>query len=141
MNRLFFYLGGAVLIACVSCNEIDKNASTAVAPSNSKEAIKNAISLYPDSLSLVQNLIELYRNEGSYDSAILLTDRQLQRDSGNAYLWNMKATLHFENNDTVHAIDALEHAVDIYPLPEYLVALGTVYAEVKNPKALKIANG
>jgi len=140
MNRLFFYLAGVISIASVSCNEVDKNAVRS-APANSKEAIKNAISLYPDSLSLVQNLIELYRNEGSYDSAITLTDRQLQRDSGNAYLWNMKATLHFENNDTAHAIDALEHAVDIYPLPEYLVALGTVYAENKNPKALKIAKG
>ncbi|MGH2648464.1 MAG: tetratricopeptide repeat protein, partial [Ginsengibacter sp.] len=95
----------------------------------------------PDSLTLVQNLIEVYRNEGSYDSALVLTNDQIKKDSNNAYLWNMKATLHFENDDTLNAINSLEHAVDIYPLPEYLVALGTIYAEVKNPKSLIIANG
>ena len=90
---------------------------------------------------MVQNLIEVYRNEGSYDSALALTDDQIKKDSDNAYLWNMKATLHFENDDTLNAINSLEHAVNIYPLPEYLVALGTIYAEVKNPKSLIIADG
>ena len=102
---------------------------------------KNAIREFPDSLTLVQNLIELYRNEGSYDSALVLTDNQIKKDSGNAYLWNMKATLLFENEDTLNAIKSLEHAINIYPLPEYLVALGTIYAEIKNPKSLMIADG
>ena len=78
---------------------------------------------------MIQKLIEAYRDEGSYDSALALTDDQIKKDSNNAYLWDMKATLHFENNDTINAIKSLEHAVDIYPLPEYLVALGTIYAE------------
>ena len=38
---------------------------------NPKESLKNAIKEYPDSLMLVQDLIELYRNEGSYDSALV----------------------------------------------------------------------
>ncbi len=52
----------------------------------------------------------------------------------------MQATLYFENGDTMDAISSMKHAVDIYPLPEYLVALGTIYAEVKNEKSLKIAD-
>jgi tetratricopeptide (TPR) repeat protein len=48
--------------------------------------------------------------------------------------------LYFENNDTLNSINSLEHAIEIYPLPEYLVALGTVYAEIKNKKALLIAD-
>jgi tetratricopeptide (TPR) repeat protein len=48
--------------------------------------------------------------------------------------------LYFENNDTLSAANALQHAIDIYPLPEYLVALGTVLAEIKNQKALQIAD-
>jgi tetratricopeptide (TPR) repeat protein len=55
-------------------------------------------------------------------------------------LWNIKATLYFENNDTLGAINSLQHAIDIYPLPEYLVALGTVFAEIKSENALKIAD-
>ncbi len=105
-----------------------------------KEELKREIELYPDSLMLVQSLIELYRHEGAYDSAIALTNVQIAKDSGNAYLWNMKATLNFENEDTANAIKSLEFAVDLYPLPEYLAALGTVYAEVKDPKALIIAD-
>ena len=68
---------------------------------NPKESLKNAIRQFPDSLSLVQNLIEIYRDEGDYDSALVLTDMQIKKDSGNAYLWNMKATLLFENEDTL----------------------------------------
>ncbi|MDQ6889441.1 MAG: tetratricopeptide repeat protein [Bacteroidota bacterium] len=108
---------------------------------NSKDVLKNLIKQYPDSLMLVQNLIEAYRNDASYDSALALTDAEIKKDSGNAYLWNMKATLQFENDDTLNAIRSLEHAVNIYPLPEYLIALGTIYAEVKNTKALIIADG
>ena len=126
-------------IIIVSCNNND-DLNKKPQPVNSKEHLKTLIRQYPDSLMLVQNLIETYRNEASYDSAIALTDKEIKKDSGNAYLWNMNATLQFENDDTISAIRSLEHAVNIYPLPEYLVALGTVYAEVKNAKSLMIAD-
>jgi tetratricopeptide (TPR) repeat protein len=129
-----------LIFTMISCNNAtDENQQQAPAP-NSKEALKNAIKMYPDSLSLVQNLIEMYRNDGAYDTALLLTNEQIKKDSGNAYLWNMQATLNFENDDTLDAIRSLSHAIDIYPLPEYLVALGTVYAEVKDPKSLLVAD-
>ncbi len=130
-----------IFIASNSCNSSSETQPKQAIESNSKEDLRKLIKQYPDSLLLVQNLIEKYREDASYDSAIALTNNEIKKDSGNAYLWNMKATLHFENNDTSEAISSLEHAVNIYPLPEYLVALGTVYAEVKNPKALAIANG
>ncbi|MEP6584482.1 MAG: tetratricopeptide repeat protein [Ginsengibacter sp.] len=122
-----------------SCNSDDK-AIQKSQPGNAKESLKKLIKQYPDSLMLVQNLIEAYRNDASYDSAIALTDEEIKKDSGNAYLWNMKATLHFEDDDTADAIKSLEHAVNIYPLPEYLLALATVYAEVRNVKSLIIAD-
>ena len=133
-------LAFCALFIIVSCNNSDENNVTTPQPSNSKDVLQKAIKKYPDSLSLVQNLIEIYRDEGSYDSALLLTDIQIKKDSGNAFLWNMKATLLFENGDTLNSIDALEKAINIYPLPEYFVALGTIYAEIKNSKALAIAN-
>ena len=131
-----------VLLAFImlSCNNNTEEKQEPIINGTTKEGLENAIKKYPDSLMLVQNLIELYRDEGSYDSALALTDRQIKIDSNNAYLWNMKATLHFENEDTTAAIRSLEHAIEIYPLPEYLIALGTVYAEIKNPKSLAIAN-
>src|SRR6185312_7780405 len=125
----------------VSCNNAeDEKKQSSSSSANSKEGLKDLIKKYPDSLLLVQNLIELYRNEGSYDTALFLTDEQIKKDSGNAFLWDMKATLYFENGDTANTIKSLEHTVNIYPMPEYLIALGTVYAEVKDPKSLLIAD-
>jgi len=107
---------------------------------NSIESIKKEIRANPDSLMLKENLIEAYRNAGYYDSAISIANAEIKKDSGSAYLWNIEASLYFENNDTANAIRCLKSAIDIYPLPDYLVALGTVYAEIKNEKALRIAN-
>ncbi|MEO6188582.1 MAG: tetratricopeptide repeat protein [Ginsengibacter sp.] len=135
-SRLLFISVVGFFCACQSHDEVSGHERHL----NPKEILKQQIKQYPDSLMLVQNLIEIYRHEGAYDSAIALTNSEIARDSGNAYLWNMKATLHFENEDTTNAIKSLEYAVNLYPLPEYLSALGTVYAEVKDPKALIIAN-
>ncbi len=91
-----------VFLLIISCNNSRDNnvpSSTELSP---KESLKNAIREFPDSLALVQNLIEMYRDEGDYDSALSLTGQQIKKDSGNAYLWNMKATLLFENEDTLH---------------------------------------
>ena len=131
---IFLFLSGA------SCNNNNENTSQKNPEPNSKENLKKLIKIYPDSLMLVQSLIEGYRDDAFYDSALALTDYEIKKDSGNAYLWNMKATLLFENNDTAAAIKSLEHAVNIYPLPEYLIALGTIYAEVKDTHSLTIAN-
>lgn len=130
-----FILSGLFFFA--SCTTHDKEP---IQKLSAREEIKDMIKKYPDSLMLVQDLIEAYRNEGYYDSAIVLTDSEIKKDSGNAYLWNIKATLYFENEDTVHAIKSLEQAIAIYPLPEYLVALGTIYAEIKSRNSLMIAD-
>ena len=137
-SNLFYFLP-ALLFFFVSCTSKDKEVKH-LKDTNSIEAIKNAIKEFPDSLILKQNLIEAYRNEGEYDSAIAVADHELAKDSGSAYLWNIKATLYFENNDTLKAIHSLQHAIEIYPLPEYLVALGTVFAEIKNENSLRIAD-
>lgn len=135
--KLFYFI--SVIFFFVSCGPHDKEVKH-YAGNSSIKSIKDAIKEYPDSLILKENLIEAYRNEGYYDSAINIANQELAKDSGSAYLWNIKATLYFENNDTLNSIKSLEHAIEIYPLPEYLVALGTVYAEIKDPKAIMIAD-
>lgn len=137
IKRVVLYL--MVLLFIFSCNENDSTENSAKI-TNPIQKLQAELRNSPDSFPLAENLIEAYRNNGNYDSAIHLTDHYIQKDSGNAYFWNMKATLYFENEDTTQAIDALKHAIDIYPLPEYLVALGTIYAEIKNEHALTIAN-
>lgn len=129
-----------VILFTTSCDSNDKEVKHVMLHHNSIESIKKNIKEHPDSLMLKVNLIEAYRNEGYYDSAISVASQELVKNSGSAYLWNIKATLYFENDDTTNAINSLEHAVKIYPLPDYLVALGTVYAEIKSKKALMIAD-
>ena len=141
MIRLkFFYFTVIITFLFASCVSHDKENKHSPKDPNSVEAIKEAVNKYPDSLMLKESLIEAYRNDGDYDSAISIADEEIRKDSGNAYLWNIKATLYFENNDTTNAINSLKQAIDIYPLPEYLVALGTVYAEIKNKNSLQIAD-
>ncbi len=142
MRKVFFTLIiFTALLSVAECNSSSSGTFQAPGmPDNSTEKLKNELKKYPDSLALLQKLIETYSDAGDYDSALTLTDAQLKKDTANAYLWNMKATLHFENDDTTNAIKALEHAVSLYPRLEYLVALGTVYAEVKDPRCLGIAD-
>jgi len=49
----------------ISCNNAADEKKQPSLSANSKEGLKDLIKKYPDSLLLVQNLIELYRNEGS----------------------------------------------------------------------------
>ena len=129
-----------VILFTTSCDSNDKEVKQVMLHHKSIESIKKDIKEHPDSLMLRVNLIEAYRNEGYYDSAISIASQELIKNSGSAYLWNIKATLYVENNDTANAINSLEHAIKIYPLPDYLIALGTVYAEIKNKKALMVAD-
>ena len=58
----------------------------------------------------------------------------------NDRLLDIKATLHFENGDTINAIKAFEKAITINPQPEYIISLGSLYAQTKNPLALALAD-
>jgi tetratricopeptide (TPR) repeat protein len=138
-SRIYYLF---VIFFCIfaACNSNDKEIRRRPSEVNTIQQIKDQIKLHPDSLMLKSDLIEAYRNEGYYDSAISIADQELKKDSGSAYLWNIKASLYFENNDTLNAINSLEHAIKIYPLPDYLAALGTVYAEMKNKNSLTIAD-
>lgn len=138
LRRLLFPLI-TVQFFIFSCLTKEKQTET-VPEKDTESSLEQLVKEYPDSAILTQKLIEIYRDSARYDKAIKLTDEQVRKDSLNAFLWNMKATLHFEDEDTANALQALEAAVKIYPLPEYLLALGTVYAEIKNPKALQIAD-
>lgn len=130
-----------VSMLCFSCNNA-KETPVASSPDaiHQLQQLKQDITKYPDSLLLVEKLIQNYRDSGTYDSAIAVTDKALQKAPEMASLWDIKGTLHFENGDTVNSIKSFEQAVNIYPRPEYVMSLGTLYAQTKNPKALTMAD-
>lgn len=132
----FFFLG-CLIFSCTDNGKTDVNA-----PGQDEHifSLQKAVTEFPDSAVLVQQLIQAYRAMGNYDSAIALTNRNIVKDTSNAYLYNILATLYFENGDTLNSLKALQKALAIFPLPEYYVALGTIYAELKNKEALAIAD-
>ena len=111
-----------------------------VAAPEAEKSLQSSIEQYPDSFLLKEKLIQYYRDNGSYDRAIAATDRLLQKDTINSRLWFIKATLHSENEDTLKAIKAWENLVLLQPLPEHIMALGSLYAFTKDANALAMAD-
>ena len=137
-----------VLLACTAawilpgCSDPDTSntTSTTVDTPAGEQAMLDAIAKYPDSLLLTENLLQYYREAGNYDKAIAEINKKVAKDSLNPRVWDIKATLHLEDGDTTKAIDAFAHAVAIYPDPQYIIALGTLFAGRKDPKALVMAD-
>jgi len=133
-----------LLIMIISCNNQDhakkKIETVSETTSTREKVLKDSISKFPELLLLKEELIQLYRDSEEYDKAIATTNEVLQKDSLNARLWDIKATLHFENDDTLNAINAFETALKLNPSPRYLILLGSLYAQTKNVRALPVAD-
>ena len=134
----------ALMMIIISCNNQDhpkENTNTGTETTAARENIlKDSILKFPESLLLKEELIQLYRESAAYDKALITTNEALQKDSLNPRLWDIKATLHFENEDTLNAITAFETALKLNPSPRYLILLGSLYAQTKNARALRIAD-
>jgi predicted Zn-dependent protease len=127
-------------IAFIGCNNADNTASSQTETNSRETALKNDIAGFPDSALLKENLVQYYRESGRYDNALSTVNEALKKDSGSARWWDIKATLQFEDNDTLGAIRSFEKAVSINADPEYIISLGTLYAQTKNPNALIMAD-
>jgi len=123
----------------MACNDDTTEAETSTTLSAEKQ-LRNAIVQHPDSLLLKEELIQYFRDNSNYDMAIGETNNALKKDSANARLWDIKATLYFEKGDTINAINAFEKAIALNPQPLYKISLGLIYAQIKNARALDIAD-
>ena len=135
MKRYIFYF----LILFASC-ESGKKEDTAEALPSKETELRASVNKYPDSSLSRETLIQYYRDNVNYSRALAETNAAIKRDSTNPRFYDIQAILHFENGDTVKAINSFEKAVTIYPAPEYFISLGTLYAQTKNPKALDVAD-
>lgn len=135
--KQLFYVSLLLLFACNN-NEVGTHANNDL-PAKEKE-LTDAIHTYPDSALLVENLVQYYRENGNYTQAITSINSALGKDSMNARFWDIKATLHFENADTLSAIKAFENSVNIFPQPDVIISLGVLYAQTRNPLSLAMAD-
>lgn len=139
MIRNYFLLFTISGILFSACNNNSPNTETVAAPTEEKQ-LRDAIAQYPDSLLLTENLIQYFRDNSNFGQAIAETEKAIQKDTGNARLWDIKATLLFQNADTINAIKAFEKAISVDPQPSYKISLGLIYAQIKNAKALELAD-
>ena len=136
-NIFLFFI--VISIYLTACNNDSTNTEQASVPTEEKQ-LRDAITHYPDSFVLKENLIQYFRNNINFGQAIIETERLIQKDTSNARLWDIKATLYFEKTDTINAIKAFERAIAIDAQPEYIMSLGSLYAETKNSLALVMAD-
>jgi tetratricopeptide (TPR) repeat protein len=139
MKQLTFFVLTLLVISCNN-NHSDQPAAKPDNLSAREKELRAAIAQHPDSLILTENLVQYFRENGNYDMAIAETNKAIAKDSNNPRLWDIKANLHFEDGDTSNAIHAFEKAIDIFPNPEYIMALGSIYAQTRNPQALVMAD-
>ncbi len=142
MNKNIFF---AAIILLSSCTN---NSNTPAPGSDTQQAnipeeekkLREAINAHPDSLLLKENLVQYFRDNNNYAEAIAETDKALQKDSSSERLWYMKATLHFENEDTTKAITAYEKLLNIRANPDYIKTLGFLYAITRNNMAIGMSD-
>ncbi len=140
MKKTHTFLFLILLLAFSACHDTTETNPDKNMTAEEKE-MRSAIQQFPDSTVLKENLIQYLRESSRFEEAVAETDKILKKDSLNARWWDIKAILHYENEDTLKAITAYEKALDLDANPEYVIALGSLYAQVKNPKSLEMADG
>ncbi len=128
------------LFACNNNSLSEKRAIPFSIQPNEEGIIRQAIVQYPDSLLLKERLVQYFRDSGYYSIALKEVNNILENDSLNARIWNIKATLHFEDRDTVNAIRSFEKSIGIFPAMQTIISLGTLYAQTRNPLSIDMAD-
>lgn len=139
MKRILLIAFTLFLISCNSKKNRAEENSNSVTLSK-EDVLKNAAIKNPDSLILVQNLAAYYLDLQNYDAAMHIINTAIAKDTNNAELRDNQSTIFAQKGDTANAIKSLEKAVDKLAAPQYIISLGALYAQSKNPQALAMAD-
>ncbi|MFC4262003.1 tetratricopeptide repeat protein [Ferruginibacter yonginensis] len=139
--KLFYW--AIVILSLGACKQNSQQTAATIKTTPGKteeETLKAAYAQYPDSASTLQNLVEYYTYNENYDAALATINKAISRDSLNDTYWDMQSIVAGLKGDTALMINGLQHAIDIIPLPKYIISLGAVFAQTKNPMALRLAD-
>lgn len=123
----------------VSCGR-DGRESDSAAETSPIDSLRALIIDYPDSALLQENLVQYWRDEGNYDSALTAARISLLRDSSNSRWWFIVSTLLAESGDTAASIKTLETSLGIRPDRMNLILLGSLLANTRDERALLLAD-
>lgn len=111
------------------------------------DRVNEAISLleqsakqFPDNPEFNRRLSEVYSHLGKSEQALKQYNTILEKDPSNFETWYDKGALLAQMKDTPAAIEALERSFSIQPINYSGLALATLYASAKNPRALEICD-
>ena len=138
MKYIFQITFTVLLFACSSKKEQAEKPNNVI--TTKEDALKEATKKYPDSIILIQNLAAYYLDMQNYDAALSTINKALAKDSNNAELRDNESIVFAQKGDTANAIKSLEKAVDKLAAPQYIISLGALYAQSKNPQALAMAD-
>ena len=139
MRYFFALIFSWIIFSCNTKN--DQPGETDITPAMpEEERLTNALKQFPDSFLLLRNLAGFYLEGENYDAAAALVNAAIAGDSTNPELRDLQSVVLVTKGDTAGGIVSLEKAIDLYPLPYYIISLGALYAETKNPKALDMAD-
>ncbi len=136
-NLILFF---TVLLFSCNNNKNQQEENPNPITASKEEVLKEAIKKYPDSLTPVQNLAAYYLDLQNYDAAMKTINTAISKDTNNAELRDNQSTIFAQKGDTANAIKSLEKAVDKLAAPQYIISLGALYAQSKNPLALAMAD-
>jgi len=139
MKRLSHIIFIAFLFSACNNTTKEQPVTESQMPVQEKE-MKDAIAKYPDSMLLRENLIQYYLDNGTNDLALAELNNAIKKDSTDARLWDKKGEIYIDQNDTANAIISYRKAIDIFPDPQYIMAVGWLYAQRKDSMALAMAN-
>jgi tetratricopeptide (TPR) repeat protein len=129
------YLWIVFFAACNNQEEKTTPANTGV-----EEQLISNLAQYPDSVKLLENLTQHYRDNDEYAKALQVVNNALKKDSSVPAYWHIKGVLHYENNDTTQAIHALEKSTLFTKDLSDMLLLAKLYADTKNTNAITLSN-
>ncbi len=137
MRHIFLFMLSILLLSCNG----NKDAVTTVSDNSSPEKkLQDAVKMYPDSIVLLQNLAAYYLDLQNFDAALSHINTAILKNSSNAELRDNQSIIYAQKGDTAQAIKSLETAVDLVAAPHYIISLGALYAQTKNPQAIAMAD-
>jgi tetratricopeptide (TPR) repeat protein len=109
-------------------------------PVESLQFLQMATLRFPEDREFKRMLGDALFQSGKAGEALDLYRSMLKMDSSDYEAWYEMGLLYEQMKDTVNAIRSLEKSYAIQPLDTYALELAHIYAENRNPKALKICD-
>lgn len=109
-------------------------------PEERTEFLQTCEKKYPGDSEFNRLLGEAYIEAGNNKAALEIYDNLLKKDSLDFESWYERGLVLEQLKDTASAIIALKKAHSLQPVNTYALELAHLYAEMKNPIALKICD-